>query len=61
MRKKQMSPLNVIRKGTVNNQPQKDIAPPAPAMAAARGGASNSINDYAKATPMASPAGSPPA
>ncbi len=56
MFKKHMTPINIHRPGTMSNAPGKGAFPPAPAMAAARGGGSNSMNDYAKATPMAQPA-----
>ncbi len=55
MRKKHMSPINIIKKGSVSNAPQKAAFPPPAAMDAARGGGSNTMNDYAKATPMANP------
>lgn len=55
MFKKHMTPIGIHRKGSLNNSPGKEATPPAPAMAAARGGGSNTMNDYAKATPMANP------
>ncbi len=55
MFKKHMTPIGIHRPGRLNNNPGKAAFPPAPAMAAARGGATNTLNDYAKATPMAQP------
>ncbi len=54
MFKKDMTPIGVHRKGSLHTAPNKGSAI-RPAMAAARGGASNSMQDYAKATPMAAP------
>ncbi len=56
MRKKHMTPLNIHRNGSVSNSGGKGAFPPPAAMAAARGGGDNTLNDYAKATPMAQPA-----
>ncbi len=58
MFKKHMTPIGIHRPGSLNNAPGK-VTAPAPAMAAARGGGSNTMNDYAKATPMAQPAPMP--
>ncbi len=54
MFKKDMTPIGIHRKGSLHTSPNKGAAM-RPAMAAAQGGASNSMQDYAKATPMAQP------
>lgn len=54
MFKKHMTPIGIHRKGTLSAPANKGSAIQ-PAINAARGGASNSMQDYAKATPMAQP------
>ena len=52
MFKKHMTPLS--RKGSLHTHADKGSSI-RPAMDAARGGAANTLQDYAKATPMANP------
>ncbi len=54
MFKKDMTPIGIHRKGSLHTSPNKGSAIQ-PAINAARGGASSSMQDYAKATPMAAP------
>ncbi len=54
MFKKHMTPIGVHRKGSLHTAPNKNSAIQ-PAINAARGGASNSMQDYGKVTPMAQP------
>lgn len=54
MFKKHMTPIGIHRGGSLHTAPNKNSAVQ-PAINAARGGASNSMQDYAKATPMADP------
>lgn len=54
MRNPRMMPISLHRKGTVSS-PEDKGSSIRPAIDAARGGASNTMQDYAKATPMANP------
>ncbi len=54
MFKKHMTPIGIHRKGNLVSSPNKGSSIK-PAMDVARGGASNSLQDYTKATPMANP------
>jgi hypothetical protein len=49
-----MTPIGIQRPGALHTSPNKGSAIQ-PAINAARGGASNSMQDYTKATPMAQP------
>ncbi len=54
MFKKHMTPIGIHRKGSLHAPADKGSTVQAAANAA-RGGASNTLQDYAKATPMANP------
>ncbi len=54
MFKKHMTPIGIHRKGSLHAPADKGSSIQ-PAINAARGGASNSMQDYAKVTPMAQP------
>ncbi len=58
MFKKHMTPINIHRPGALHTTPDKGSAIQ-PAINAARGGASNTLQDYAKVTPMAQPQAAP--
>ncbi len=58
MFKKHMTPIGIHRKGSLSAPADKGSAIQ-PAINAARGGASNSMQDYAKVTPMAQPQAEP--
>lgn len=54
MFKKNMTPIGIHRKGSLHAPANKGSSIQ-PAINTARGGASNTMQDYAKATPMANP------
>lgn len=58
MFKKDMTPIGVHKKGTLDNSPNKGSSQRTLPGAAA-GGSPPSFNDYGKATPMAQPAPAP--